>query len=70
MFLSRRPLLVTPWSIWIKPGLQLKYRDIWHINELEKVEGKTRLHILDEMDREYWVRVTPFQLKVIIRFTP
>lgn len=67
-FLSRRPFLVTPWSIWIKPGLKLKYRDIWHVNELEKVGGKTRLHIIDEMDREYWIRLKPHQWRLFCLF--
>ena len=58
--LKRRPLLVTPWTIWIKPKMRINYRDVHFWIENGTVErGRIRVMITDEMDRAYWVRLNP-----------
>lgn len=60
--LRRRPFLVTPWSIWIKPRLRIKYWNISFVRGYGKDErGRTILKIVDEMDREYWTRLSPLR---------
>lgn len=60
--LKKRPFMVTPWAIWIKPRLKVKYIDIRFYKEHGTDEqGRQRLQIVDELDREYWTRLTRLQ---------
>lgn len=57
--------LVTPWALWIKPHLKIKYIDIRFYKEHGTDEqGRIRLLIVDEMDREYWTRLKPWQYRL------
>ena len=67
----KRPLLVTPFAIWIKPGLRIRYRDINHYVEHEQdAQGRTRIEIIDEHYRSVWTRLNPQQYKRFTRFCP
>ena len=56
--IKRRPVLITPWSIWIKPGLRVRYIDIRFYKEHGKDDqGRSIIQIVDEFDREYWTRL-------------
>lgn len=64
--LKRRTLLVTPWAIWIKPGLRIRYWDVRFWTELDMDErGRMRIMIVEELDRAYWVRLKPWQHKLL-----
>ncbi len=66
---KRRPLLVTPFSIWLKPRLKIRYRDIlFYIEHETDEQGRIRLQLVDEMDRAYWVRLTPKQYRIFSLF--
>jgi hypothetical protein len=63
--LKRRPLLVTPWAIWIKLRLRIPYCTIrLYVEHGEDERGRTRMQIIDEFDREYWVRLKPWHYKL------
>lgn len=65
--IRRRPMLVTYWSIWIKPRLRLRYDRVrFTVDQGEDEHGRTRVMIVDEMDRAYWVRLTPRQHRMLI----
>jgi len=67
--IKRRPLLVTPWAIWLKPGLKIRYIDILFFKAHGTDErGRQRLQIVDEMDREYWTRLNPVQFAIFRKF--
>lgn len=69
--LKKRPFMVTPWAIWIKPRLKLRYRYIKFYREHGTDEaGRIRLQIVDELDREYWVRLKPRQYALFRFFQP
>ena len=60
--IKRRPLLLTPWTIWVKPRLKIRYHDIrFHLEHGTDDQGRIRVQIVDESDREYWLRMTPWQ---------
>lgn len=62
-------MLVTPWVIWIKPGLKIRWRDFGFIDYAEELpDGKWRVKIIDEMDRAYWVRLKLWQMRIIERW--
>ena len=64
--IRRRPMLVTPWSIWIKPRLRVKYIDIRFWKDLGMDEnGKQKVQLVDELDREYFVRLSPRQYRML-----
>lgn len=66
---KRRPLFVTPFSIWLKPGLKIKCTDIlFHLEHETDEQGRIRLQLVDEMDRAYWVRLTPKQYRIFSLF--
>lgn len=61
----RRPLLVTPFSIWLKPLIKIKYSFINHWVYLEKDEiGRARVLIIDEAYRYFWVRLNEKQYRL------
>lgn len=69
--MNRRPFLVTPWAIWIKPRLKIRYRNIRFYKEHGTDEaGRAILQVVDELDREYWVRLKPFQYALFNFFQP
>jgi len=64
--LKRRPLLVTPFSIWIKPRLKIRYIDVRFFKEHGADEtGRIRIQLVDDIDREYWIRLKPFQYRIL-----
>ena len=66
---KRRPFLVTPFSIWLKPRLKIRYRDIlFYIEHEIDEQGRIHLQLVDEMDRAYWVRLTPKQYRIFNLF--
>ncbi len=58
--LKRRPFLVTPLAIWVNPRLKLRCRFIrlW-LDMGTDDPGRTIAKIVDDLDRDYWVRMTP-----------
>lgn len=61
----RRPLYVTPWGIRIKWGLKIPYNHIaFYKDHGTDEQGRQRIQIVDEMDREYWVRLSRFQYRL------
>lgn len=61
--LNSRPFLVTPWAIYIKPRLKVSYDTIWHfIEHGQDEQGRQRIQIIDDQDREYWVRLKGWKL--------
>ena len=66
--LKRRPLLVTPWSIWIKPRLRGSFRNVrlWTERGMDNA-GRICVMIVDNFDRAYWVRLNPRQYKLVCR---
>lgn len=64
--LHRRPLLVTPFSIWVKPRFRIRYRHIRFFLEHGKDEqGRAIVEIIDEADRAVWLRLKPRQLAIL-----
>jgi len=65
---NRRPFLVTPWSVWINPHLKIRYRFIkFYLEHGMDDQGRIRTQIVDEIDREYWVRLKPWQHRMLSR---
>lgn len=69
--LKRRPFLITPWAIWIKPRLKLRYSFInhWVFEGLDE-QGRARVLIVDEAYRYYWVRMTDKQYSFFVKRCP
>ena len=62
---KRRPFLVTPWAIWINPRLKLRCRYIkFWLDMGTDDRGRTIVKIVDEIDRDYWVRMSPRQMVI------
>lgn len=60
--LKKRPFLVTPFSLWVKPRLKIPYRNIrFFLEHGTDEQGRIRLQVVDELDREYWTRLTRLQ---------
>jgi hypothetical protein len=56
---------VTPWAIWIKPRLKIRYRFIkFYLEHGTDEQGRVRVQIVDEIDRDYWVRLKPNQYRL------
>jgi hypothetical protein len=67
--IKRRPLAVTPWFIWIKPRLKVRYIDIrFHREHGKDDQGKIRVQIVDDFDREYWIRLSPLRYRLFCLF--
>lgn len=67
--LKKRPFLVTLWAIWIKPRLKIRYIDIrFHREHGKDDQGKILLQIVDDFDREYWVRMSPWRYRLFKLF--
>ena len=64
--LKKRPLLITPFSLWVKPGLKIRF----FLEHGADEAGRMQLQIVDELDREYWVRLKPFQYALFRFFQP
>ena len=69
--LKKRPLLITPFSLWIKPRLKIRFRDIrLFLEHGTDEQGRAILQVVDELDREYWVRLKPWQYIMFRFFQP
>lgn len=56
--IKRRPMMLTPFAIWIKPRLKIRYRYIkFYLEHGTDEQGRIRIQIVDEIDRDYWVRL-------------
>lgn len=64
--LHRRPLYISPWCIRIKPRMKVSFDTIWHIADHGRDgSGKVITQIIDEFDREYWLRLRPLAFRYI-----
>ena len=62
----RRPFLVTRWRLWLSPQVSIRRHQVRFIKAVESLpDGRCRVQIVDEQDREYWVRLTDKQLRRI-----
>lgn len=67
---NRRPFLITPWSIWIKPRLKIPFIAVWAaLYRGEDEQGRIRVELIDDFDRVYWLRLTPRQFDFVQRRT-
>lgn len=66
IMLHRRPMLVTPWSIWVKPRFRIRYRHIrFFLEHGLDAEGRAIIEIIDEADRAVWLRLKPWQMAIL-----
>lgn len=67
--LHRRPLLVLPWKIVVKPRFVIRRRNVDLVRLLEDLpDGRIRVEITDQFDRMYWVRLTRRQAWMVERW--
>lgn len=66
--MKRRPLLALPWTIWLKPGVTIHKRAVLFVKEHGiDAQGRIRVQIVDDFDREYWLRLTRWQYRLFGR---